>query len=136
MNVLETMIPTTEQPSTSVVVRELIENIRQGIIDKPTIWNKTAIPARAGGLKEKSRRHVFQALRKAGYCFYFGTYTYPNTADQKMIECGIVKKTRIRLLKKDPNLLEIHTGPTPDVIAHKLGNGNATKGWKMFNQKN
>ena len=136
MNVLETMIPTTKQPSISVVVRELVENIQQGIIDKPTIWNATTIPSEAGGFKGKFRRIVFRALREAGFCFYFAVYKHPNITNRRIIECGITEKKKIRVARKDPDLIKMHTGPTPNVIAHKLGDGNATKGWQMFNQQN
>lgn len=108
---------------------EIAAAIRAGQIENTTAWEATTNIVECGGLNPRGRAIIHRALRQGGYHFFLAKF---DDDGQTSNSWGILHQSEIAGVEKDSNLAYFETGYTLDHAAHKLGKGDAKKGWALY----
>ena len=81
---------------------------------------------RCGGATIAGRRLAQRRLRRLGMRWWVGI-TFDPDGNHSHTGCGCLSPGNV-----PPNYDLIEVGVTLDAAAHKLGGGNATKGWEVY----
>lgn len=102
----------------------LAQAILDGTVHGQYAWAATTNVRQCGGFTARGKAIVHHALRKKGFVFFLAL----DTTDGN--HRGIIHRDQLGHEKIFCDRLI--TGYTLNHVAHKLGNGNAKVGWKIF----
>ena len=126
------------QPNSIEIASQIAKAILDGRIIETSAWEATTNIKGCGGMNPRCRAIIHRALRKIGCYFdlalYEGVRTDTDGEEYTVThhKWGIASKEELGWMLKDPELIILESGYTLSHAAHKLGEGDATKGWKLF----
>lgn len=109
--------------------KKIIAAILRG--DTQGAWVATTNRPAFGGLNKAARAQIHRALRRAGFSFYLACHG-ESEENLPFNTWGIASGEGMESLKKDPSILLLAEGYTLRAAAHKLGGGDAAKGFQTF----